>query len=226
MSEESGAKVGDLVITSGCVCSDYTVGRVLDIHKEGDGRIASVRTIEYPDEVVFRSLDLDRLHPIDEFRLSRILLKVAGDDSIDADEMLKTIEKAVGIDPDADDDPEAGDMSESRDLGKLEGSDKSPHKYGISVGTRVRLGRHDRASYDGRSPELNWGGAMDRFVGKEATITNLAGSDGAKFNVASVDIDDSRYRWRLANMVILPDEDEDEDEDANENEDEDENEYE
>lgn len=72
-----------------------------------------------------------------------------------------------------------------------------PGSYGFQVGDTVILGRH--RSVDGGS---NWNPAMDEFVGKAATITELIGieGDGSDCFLVHVDLDKGEWVWRVESL--------------------------
>lgn len=73
--------------------------------------------------------------------------------------------------------------------------------YGsVEVGSRLRLGRH--RSVDGGSD--NWASGMNAYVGRDATVTRLAGTDSDGCTVVHVDADRGTYMWRLRDATVLP----------------------
>lgn len=68
--------------------------------------------------------------------------------------------------------------------------------YGFAVGDRVIIGAH-RYIDDNN----NWADEMMNYVGQEATITSLEGTDGANCYLVHVDIDDGDWYWRVENMT-------------------------
>lgn len=69
--------------------------------------------------------------------------------------------------------------------------------YGpITLGSRVILGEH--TSVNGNT---NWNEAMREYLGKEATVIELLGSDGSGCPIVHVDIDNSQWVWRIRDMI-------------------------
>lgn len=76
----------------------------------------------------------------------------------------------------------------------------------VVVGARVVLGRHTPVS--GRSSDVfhpierstNWMPEMEAFVGREATVTELEGRDGAGCPIVRVDADAGTWLWRVRDM--------------------------
>ena len=68
--------------------------------------------------------------------------------------------------------------------------------YGfIKVGSTVILGKHDDVNGG-----ANWADAMDSYVGQEATVTELPGSDTQGFLV--VRVKGNGYAWRVRNLAL------------------------
>jgi hypothetical protein len=67
--------------------------------------------------------------------------------------------------------------------------------YGYQVGDRVIIGAHRYIDEDN-----NWAEEMAEFVGEEATITSLEGTDGTGSFLVHVDIDDGDWYWRVETM--------------------------
>jgi uncharacterized protein (UPF0147 family) len=68
---------------------------------------------------------------------------------------------------------------------------------GLKVGDRVILGEHKEVN-----GSRNWRTDMAKFVGQEATITELDGTDDADQYVVKVDVGDESWSWRTANMSL------------------------
>lgn len=70
--------------------------------------------------------------------------------------------------------------------------------YGFAVGDRVIIGAHRYIDDDN-----NWADEMMNYVGMEATITEMVGtdSDGTNCYTVHVDIDDGDWYWRVENMT-------------------------
>jgi hypothetical protein len=68
----------------------------------------------------------------------------------------------------------------------------------IRVGTLVILGRH--RAVDG---DANWVSSMDQYVGRQARVARLAGTDTAGCPVVTVDVDDGQFYWRIRDMTII-----------------------
>ncbi len=66
----------------------------------------------------------------------------------------------------------------------------------IGVGTKVVLGRHDD-----RNGGDNWASEMDAFVGKQATVTEIIGSDDQGFLVVAVK--ENTWSWRIRNLAVV-----------------------
>lgn len=74
----------------------------------------------------------------------------------------------------------------------------SPNYGPLRLGSRVRLGRHDRVmGVD------NWNAEMEAWVGRETTVTRLLGADGSGCPGMSVDIDHGQYFWRIRNSELV-----------------------
>jgi hypothetical protein len=76
----------------------------------------------------------------------------------------------------------------------------------VVVGARVVLGRHTPVS-GGEGDALhaveastNWMPEMESFVGREATVTQLEGEDGAGCPIVRVDADAGTWLWRVRDM--------------------------
>ncbi len=73
--------------------------------------------------------------------------------------------------------------------------------YGsVEVGTRLRLGRHTAAPGGGD----NWASGMNAYVGRDATVTRLAGTDADGCTTVHVDADGGTYMWRLRDQTVVP----------------------
>ncbi len=71
--------------------------------------------------------------------------------------------------------------------------------YGpIGPGSVVILGRHRPVDGDD-----NWAGGMDAYVGKTASITELAGVDPSGCPIVLVDIDDGEWYWRVRDLTLV-----------------------
>lgn len=68
---------------------------------------------------------------------------------------------------------------------------------GVRVGSRIRLGRHTMAG-----GSTNWTSDMARYVGREARVTRLGGTDAQGCTVVYVDADDGAYMWRLRDAQV------------------------
>jgi len=68
--------------------------------------------------------------------------------------------------------------------------------YGYEVGDQVIIGAHRYIDENS-----NWADEMYEFVGMEATITSLEGTDDVNCYLVHVDIDDGSWYWRVENMV-------------------------
>lgn len=66
----------------------------------------------------------------------------------------------------------------------------------VGVGTKVILGRHDE-----RNGGDNWAPEMDAFVGKQATVTEIIGSDDQGFLV--VGVKENTWSWRIRNLAVV-----------------------
>jgi|GEM_PF-978276 len=66
----------------------------------------------------------------------------------------------------------------------------------VGVGTKVVLGRHDE-----RNGSDNWTEDMDPFVGKQATVTEIIGSDDQGFLVVAVK--ENTWSWRIRNLAVV-----------------------
>lgn len=74
-------------------------------------------------------------------------------------------------------------------------------EYGsVGVGSRLRLGRHRTVA--GGSD--NWATGMNAYVGRDATVTRLGGTDSDGCTVVHVDADGGTYMWRLRDATVLP----------------------
>jgi hypothetical protein len=62
----------------------------------------------------------------------------------------------------------------------------------------VILGRH--RAVDG---DANWVSSMDQYVGRQARVARLAGTDTAGCPVVAVDVDDGQFYWRIRDMTII-----------------------
>lgn len=69
---------------------------------------------------------------------------------------------------------------------------------GLRPGDRVRVGSHTVVNGD-----ANWVEPMARYVGRQATIMELAGSDGAGQWVVRVDVDDGEFAWRTRDLELV-----------------------
>lgn len=67
--------------------------------------------------------------------------------------------------------------------------------YGYQVGDRVILGAHRFINEDN-----NWAGSMRAYVGQEATITSLEGTDGSGSYLVHVDLDGGDWYWRVETL--------------------------
>ena len=71
-------------------------------------------------------------------------------------------------------------------------------RYGpIALGSNVILGKH--RSVDGST---NWNDTMDSFVGKVAKVTTLDGVDSQGCPGVRVDMDSSRWFWRIRDLTF------------------------
>jgi hypothetical protein len=68
--------------------------------------------------------------------------------------------------------------------------------YGYAVGDRVIIGAHRYIDENN-----NWADEMSEFVGMEATITSLEGTDDSNCYLVHLDIDEGSWYWRVENMV-------------------------
>ncbi|UJR78658.1 hypothetical protein [Sandaracinus amylolyticus] len=68
---------------------------------------------------------------------------------------------------------------------------------GIVVGSTVVLGRHTAWAGD-----TNWDGAMERFVGASAVVTQLSGVDTAGCPGVRVSLDGGTYFWRIRDVQL------------------------
>ena len=50
----------------------------------------------------------------------------------------------------------------------------------------------------------NWATGMNAFVGRDATVTRLAGTDSDGCTVVHVDADGGTYMWRLRDQTVMP----------------------
>jgi len=66
------------------------------------------------------------------------------------------------------------------------------------VGAHVTLGRHRPVDHD-----ANWSEPMERFVGEEATVTELSGVDAAGCPGVRVDVDGGEHFWRIRDLQIV-----------------------
>ncbi len=74
-------------------------------------------------------------------------------------------------------------------------------EYGtVDVGSRLRLGRHRTVA--GGSD--NWATGMNAYVGRDATVTRLGGTDSDGCTVVHVDADNGTYMWRLRDATVIP----------------------
>lgn len=72
--------------------------------------------------------------------------------------------------------------------------------YGsVREGSRIILGRHRPVEGDD-----NWAEEMGAYVGREATVTRLSGSDGAGCPGVRVDIDGGEWFWRIRDVQVAP----------------------
>lgn len=80
----------------------------------------------------------------------------------------------------------------------------------VIVGARVVLGRHTPVSGGGDdalhavTASTNWMPEMESFVGREATVTQLEGQDGAGCAIVRVDADAGSWLWRVRDMSRPP----------------------
>lgn len=76
---------------------------------------------------------------------------------------------------------------------------EGPRNFGpFQVGAKVLLGRHQDVN-----GEINWSSSMDRYIGKEASITQLRQKDDRHCEIVRVDIDSGEYYWRISNMTLV-----------------------
>ena len=68
--------------------------------------------------------------------------------------------------------------------------------YGYQIGDRVVIGAHRYIDEDN-----NWADEMAEYVGEEATITSLEGTDGTNSYLVHVDIDEGDWYWRVETMT-------------------------
>lgn len=76
----------------------------------------------------------------------------------------------------------------------------SPNFGPIEVGTRVYLGRH---STSGIVSTEWWNSDMDRYVGSETVVTQLAGVDIDGCPYVRVAIDGGSWGWRIRDMALV-----------------------
>lgn len=93
-----------------------------------------------------------------------------------------------------------GDYSEYGDYEDYDGRDEDfvegVETYGfIKKGSIVILGKHEDLNGG-----TNWASEMDAFVGKEATVTELPGTDSQGFLV--VRVKGNGYAWRVRNLAL------------------------
>lgn len=79
-----------------------------------------------------------------------------------------------------------------------EDSDSTSGYGPVRVGTTVLLGRH--RPIDGGE---NWAEEMERFVGRQARVTELLGGDGEGCPGIRVDIDSGRFFWRIRDARVV-----------------------
>ncbi len=72
--------------------------------------------------------------------------------------------------------------------------------YGYKVGDRVIIGAHRYIDEDN-----NWAEEMAEYVGMEATITSLEGTDDSNCYLVHVDVDEGSWVWRVENLVPADD---------------------
>jgi len=71
-------------------------------------------------------------------------------------------------------------------------------QYGpVTVGSKIKLGRHTPWQGDD-----NWAESMSQYVGREATVTELSGTDAAGCALVKVDVDGGAWFWRLRDSVV------------------------
>lgn len=79
------------------------------------------------------------------------------------------------------------------------GQEDDSADYGpIDVGVKVRLQRHTEVGGGGS----NWSDTMDRYVGQEAEVMSLRGTDQDGCPGVTVDLDNGRHFWRIRDMVV------------------------
>lgn len=76
-------------------------------------------------------------------------------------------------------------------------SKESPEWGAVTVGTRVRLGKHRPMSTG-----ANWNDKMTEHVGKVGKVTERTGIDSSGCVVARTDADSGEWVWRIRDMVI------------------------
>lgn len=87
---------------------------------------------------------------------------------------------------------EYGDESDGYDPDFIEGTES----FGfIKVGSTVILGRHEEVNGSD-----NWTEAMDKYVDKEAVVTELAGADAQGF--LCVRVKGNAYGWRVRDLTL------------------------
>jgi hypothetical protein len=76
------------------------------------------------------------------------------------------------------------------------GMDERSVTYGsIDEGSEIVLGRH--SPWDGAT---NWSAEMERWVGRRARVTSLAGRDAQGCAGVRVDLDGGQFFWRLRDV--------------------------
>ncbi len=68
----------------------------------------------------------------------------------------------------------------------------------VRVGSPVILGRHRPVN-----GEEGWSAGMNAYVGQQATVTGLAGSDWLGCPQVQVDIDQGQFYWRVRDLLVL-----------------------
>lgn len=72
-------------------------------------------------------------------------------------------------------------------------------QYGpLRVGSKIKLGRHTPWQGD-----ENWAESMSQYVGQEASVTELAGTDAAGCPLVKVDVDGGAWFWRIRDAVVV-----------------------
>lgn len=72
-------------------------------------------------------------------------------------------------------------------------------QYGpVQVGSKIKLGRHTPWQGD-----ANWAEDMTQYVGQEAKVTELAGTDAAGCALVKVDVDGGSWYWRLRDAAVV-----------------------